>query len=127
MKIAFDATAIPINRMGAGVYIFELIQALAQADLNNEYYIFAQKYYIEQFKINQPNFHFIIVSVPNILLRVLWEQTILPLEIIRYKIDILHSPHYTMPLIKACRSVVTFHDMTFKIFPEMHEKKSNFF
>lgn len=127
MKIGLDATAIPLKRMGAGVYTFQLIQALAKIDLTNKYYIFAQQEHINQLKINQPNFHFITVNASSRPLRLLWEQTLLPLQISQHRIDVLHSPHYTMPGIKACKSVVTFHDMTFQLFPEMHEKSKRIF
>ena len=122
IRIAFDATSLQANKMGAGVYIFQLLCALAVVDKNNFYYIFISPENIETLEINQSNFNFIPVSLQNRIARIAWEQTALPLQIINLKIDVLHSPHYTTPIIKNCKSVVTFHDMTFYLFPEMHEK-----
>lgn len=53
-------------------------------------------------------------------LRLAWEQTAFPRLITRTGIDLLHSLHYTRPLSLPCRSVVTFHDMTFFLFPQLH-------
>jgi len=53
-------------------------------------------------------------------LRLIWEQVALPTIVRRAEIDLLHSPHYTMPLSHPVPSVVTFHDMTFYLRPEMH-------
>jgi glycosyltransferase involved in cell wall biosynthesis len=122
IRIAFDATSLQRNKMGAGVYIFQLLSALAIVDQNNLYYIFTSPENIETIGIKQSNFNFIPVILLNRIARIAWEQTALPLQIINLKIDVLHSPHYTTPIIKNCKSVVTFHDMTFYLFPEMHEK-----
>ncbi|BAY33761.1 group 1 glycosyl transferase [Nostoc carneum NIES-2107] len=120
LNIGFDATAIPSNRVGAGNYIFSLVQSLSKVDIKNNYYIFAKAEHIQEWRISNPNFHFITVDISSKALRLLWEQTGLPLAIKRWRIEILHSPHYTAPIIKPCKSVVTFCDMTFQLIPEKH-------
>ncbi len=120
MRIAFDATAIPANRTGAGNYIFNLVQALARIDAQNEYYIFAKPDHIDEFGIDQPNFRFQSVDLSSRPLRLAWEQFGLPFGLKRLGVDVLHSPHYTMPIPKTCKSVVTFCDMTFHLLPDMH-------
>jgi glycosyltransferase involved in cell wall biosynthesis len=127
MRIAFDATAIPANRTGAGNYIFNLVQALARIDPHNEYMIFAKPSHISEFGIDQPNFHFTEVDLSSRPLRLAWEQVGLPLRTRQLRVDVLHSPHYTMPLPKTCRSVVTFCDMTFHLLPEMHSPAKRLF
>ena len=120
MRIGFDATAIPENRVGAGNYSFNLVQALANLDKKNEFFIFAQPIHIREWGIEQPNFHFVKVEMGSRLQRLLWEQSGLPWQARHLQLDVLHSPHYTMPLVKPCKSIVTFHDMTFQLFPEIH-------
>lgn len=120
MRIGIDATSIPLNRAGAGVYIFQLIKGLARIDIKNEYYIFAKSCHIEEFEINQPNFHFSELHTSSVSLRLLWEQSLLPLKAVECKLDVLHSLHYTMPILKSCKSVVSFPDMTYLKFPQMH-------
>jgi glycosyltransferase involved in cell wall biosynthesis len=53
--------------------------------------------------------------------RLAWEQIGLPRLLRRINADLLHSPHYTMPLVGvAATRVVTLHDMTFFLYPEHH-------
>jgi glycosyltransferase involved in cell wall biosynthesis len=59
-------------------------------------------------------------ALPSPFLRIAWEQSMLPILARRHRLDVLHSPHYTMPLAKTCRTVVTFHDMTFFLYPQVH-------
>ncbi|MGQ9631095.1 MAG: glycosyltransferase family 4 protein [bacterium] len=121
MKIAVDATSLPPSIGGAGKYIINLIKGLANVDKENMYYIFAKKRDLSKFNINQRNFNFIACSTNIRPLRLLWEQFVLPFHLWRYKIDVLHSPHYTTPLMLGrWKSVVTFHDMTFYLYPERH-------
>jgi glycosyltransferase involved in cell wall biosynthesis len=59
--------------------------------------------------------------------RLLWEQMALPSLAKRLGIDLLHSLHYTMPLLYRGPSVVTLHDLTFFLFPQLHILPKRFF
>lgn len=120
MRIGIDATAIPARRTGAGNYIFQLIKNLSIIDDDNLYFIFAKPEHIAEWKIEQSNFHFIHANLQNRAKRLVWEQTGLAYLASYHRLDLLHSPHYTMPLLLTCKSVVTFHDMIFFLYPEMH-------
>ena len=63
MRIGIDATAIPENRVGAGVYIFNLVAGLARVDSDNQYVVFAKPEHIDEWQILQPNFKFAPVPV----------------------------------------------------------------
>src|SRR5438309_9685195 len=52
--------------------------------------------------------------------RLAWEQTGLPLVAQQVNAQVVHSPHYTMPLRAGCPVVVTIHDATFFTEPAMH-------
>lgn len=121
MRIGIDATSIPAKRVGAGNYIYNLVNALAEIDDKNQYFIFINFSLKDDWKIEKNNFDFVNLSFPSRSLRLLWEQSGLPLLARKLELDILHSPHYTMPILKPCKSVVTFCDMTFELFPELHE------
>jgi glycosyltransferase involved in cell wall biosynthesis len=61
------------------------------------------------------------VRAPSRPLRLLWEQAVLPLRLSELRIDVLHSPHHTTPLLPCgCRRVVTIHDLTFLLLPERY-------
>jgi glycosyltransferase involved in cell wall biosynthesis len=121
MRIGIDATAMPRQRTGAGNYIFNLVRALSRIDDANEYVVFAKSHHVEELSISADNFTFVRTDPPSRGLRLLWEQTALPMHAKRHRLDVLHSPHYTMPVIASCPRVVTFHDATFFLFPELHQ------
>jgi glycosyltransferase involved in cell wall biosynthesis len=52
--------------------------------------------------------------------RLAWEQTGLPLVAQQVDAQVLHSPHYTMPLRPGVPVVVTVHDLTYFTDPDAH-------
>lgn len=118
MRLGFDATALPPQPFGAANYIINLAQGLLRVDTANEYIIFTKPQHAAFFDSTRA--HLALCVLPSPLLRVVWEQTALPILARQHRLDLLHSPHYTMPLAKPCRAVVTFHDLTFFLYPEMH-------
>ena len=128
MRIGIDATALPPKPVGAGNYIIELIRALHALDSPHEFVIFAQQHGRELIGI-PPRSGFEWVGLPDHspARRLIWEQTGFPGLIRRQDIDLLHSLHYTRPFQLPCRSVVTFHDMTFFLFPQLHTRSKRIF
>lgn len=122
MRIAIDLTSLPTQMVGVGTYAKILINSLTKYDTKNQYFIFIKREHSNIFDINQSNIDIIYQKniLRNKILRVLWEQFILPLHIKSKRIDILHSIHYTIPLFARCKVIVTFHDMTFFLFPKKH-------
>lgn len=60
--------------------------------------------------------------------RLAWEQTGLPMVAGQVEADVIHSPHYTMPLRGPRPVVVTLHDATFFTEPDLHTTiKGTFF
>ena len=53
------------------------------------------------------------IPTPHEVLRAAWEQTVVPLQARSQRIDIYHSPNYTLPLALHCPSVLTVHDLAF--------------
>jgi glycosyltransferase involved in cell wall biosynthesis len=123
MRIAIDATAIPSQRVGAGNYIFNLTRSLAELLPPDELVVFARSEDI------RPISNIQLINTPHSsrIRRILWEQFSLCAQLRDLSIDVLHSPHYTMPLRSECASVVTFHDMTFFMYPEMYQFYRKFF
>ncbi len=119
MRIGIDATAMPPRLTGAGNYTVNLTRALLDVDAVNEYVVFTNPLYASFFK---PRLRLRVMVQPlaSRVLRIVWEQTILPLLMHQQRLDVFHSPHYTIPFAAPCATVVTFHDMTFFLYPEMH-------
>jgi glycosyltransferase involved in cell wall biosynthesis len=128
MRIGIDATAVPPKPMGAGRYIIYLIHELAKLSTSHEFIVFAQAY-LRPHLVEQVSDKIRIVWLKNMspARRLIWEQTAFPSLIHQMKLDLLHSPHYTMPLSRPVPSVVTFHDMSFFIYPKKHTLAKRYF
>ena len=119
MRLGIDVTALPSELYGAGNYIVNLTQTLIRTDSANDYFVFSKPQQAELFA-GRGHAQVVRVNLPTRLLRIAWEQTLFPLLIRRYHLDLVHSPHYTAPVLTSCTQVVTFHDMTFFLHPEAH-------
>ncbi|MCL2594615.1 MAG: glycosyltransferase family 4 protein [Promicromonosporaceae bacterium] len=128
MHVLLDATAVPADRGGVGRYVDELVPELVRAGV--QLTIACQGRDGELFAELAPDAEVIVVG-PHLerrLLRLVWEQVVLPRLIRRVRPDVVHSPHYTMPLATRTPVVVTLHDATFFTTPELHLRaKARFF
>jgi glycosyltransferase involved in cell wall biosynthesis len=126
--VLVDATAVPADRGGVGRYVDGLLGALdaAGADIA----VVTQRADAERYSRAAP--HAEIVPGPAAIshrpARLAWEQTGLPLIAQQVQAQVVHSPHYTMPLRVGRPVVVTIHDATFFTSPEAHTAvKGTFF
>jgi glycosyltransferase involved in cell wall biosynthesis len=128
MRVLLDATAVPSDRAGVGRYVDSLVPELAAADI--DLHLVCQESDAPHYAALAPN-STIIPGAPAIArrpVRLAWEQTALPRIAKDIRADVLHCPHYTMPLRVPCPVVVTVHDATFFSHPETHTKvKAPFF
>jgi glycosyltransferase involved in cell wall biosynthesis len=121
MRIGIDATALPPRPVGAGNYIIELIRGLERLDQAEEFVVFAQPHGRELIGVApRPGFEWAMVPKRSPQRRLVWEQAAFPRMLARTRLDLLHSLHYTRPIRLPCASVVTFHDMTFFLYPHLH-------
>ncbi len=128
MRIGIDATALPAQPVGVGNYIIQFVKALAKMDIDYELIVFAQKGKRDLFDIpNDENLHWVIVPDKSPMYRLIWEQTTFPRLVHRAEVDLLHSLHYTQPVRLGCPSIVTIHDMTFFLFPDLHTRSKRLF
>ena len=124
--VVLDATAISAQRGGVGRYVEELAREAARADV--PLIVVCQPRDSEDFA--SANCDTVIAPrwVASVPLRFLWEQVGLPLLARKLRATVIHSPHYTFPLISHCRRVVTIHDLTFWSHPDRHSTlKRSFF
>jgi glycosyltransferase involved in cell wall biosynthesis len=128
MRIGIDATALPPQPVGAGYYIINLVRALSQLKTEHQFVVFAQRDRRALFEISEESrLEWVSVSDKNPAIRLIWEQVAFPGLVRRHRVDLLHSLHYTRPFKLPCKSVVTFHDMTFFLFPRLHRRAKGLF
>jgi len=123
MRILIDFTQIPLQKAGVGVYGLNLVGRIYAQDKLNNYYILVQDDETCFNSLNNRNFKILKISSRFFrirLLRIIIEQIYIPYLVLRYHIDIVHSLHYSFPLLAPARKVVTIHDMTFSKVPGKH-------
>ena len=132
MRSLVDATALPENRGGVARAVDELIVRLPQHGIDT--HVAAQPRDVEMFTAALGADH--VHPVPRWAVgrgqRLAWEQTGLPVLVRRLRPDVLHSPHYTMPIVSSFgstpKNVVSLYDATFFSHPELHTRlKREFF
>lgn len=111
---------IPGGVGGTEIYLRELLASLAELDQVNEYLVFTNLETQSDLVPKQANFHWKPQAVHARFrpARILWEQIILPIEVARYRLDVLFNPGFTAPLFSGCRQVTVFHDLQHKRHPE---------
>ncbi|MGS0687158.1 glycosyltransferase family 4 protein [Nakamurella sp. GG22] len=112
-RVLLDATAIPAERGGVGRYVDNLTEALDAAGAALS--VVCQHRDAEGFAKRAPHSRIITTAeeLGNRPARLAWEQTTLSRLAKRLPVDVIHSPHYTMPLAASVPVVVTLHDATF--------------
>jgi glycosyltransferase involved in cell wall biosynthesis len=124
LTVLCDATALPANRGGVGRYVDELVARLP--GLGVETHVAAQPRDRERFAaaVGAEHVHVLPGWAERPALRLAWEQSGLPLLVRSLAPDVVHSPHYTLPLVSTIgrrpKNVVTLHDATFFSDPELH-------
>jgi glycosyltransferase involved in cell wall biosynthesis len=123
MRIGIDARFLTHPQKGGfKTYTENLVAALACVDDGNEYVLYVDRAPDQTTKIPQhPNFTYkVLKQLPGIGMP--WrEQVALSLRTAGDKIDLLHSPCLTAPLVHACPLVMTIHDMIW-LFPQQYSR-----
>lgn len=107
MKVGIDARFIGPQGTGLGKYTEKLIENLAQIDRKNEYYIFLRQNNWDYLKLPR-NFTKVLADIPWYSLA---EQTKLAGIFQKQNLDLLHVPHFNVPLLYRGKFVITIHDL----------------
>ncbi|MEW6675514.1 MAG: glycosyltransferase family 1 protein [Nitrospirota bacterium] len=123
MKIGLDLINLYDLHVGLGRYAQQLIDGLATLDRENEYILFINninKKISNQIYVNNPRFHVQVVKTPSRKYAP-WNQIYFAFHRKKLQnLDLLHSPVTPLPLLlsKKVKTVITLHDLSWKIFPE---------
>lgn len=107
MKIGIDARFIGPQGTGLGKYSEKLIINLQKIDLTNQYVIFLRKNNWNFLEVSK-NFTKVLADIPWYSL---WEQIKLPNIFTAQNLDLLHVPHFNVPIFYGRKFVVTIHDL----------------
>ena len=113
MRIGIDARKL--HDFGIGTYIRNLLHQLARIDQATEYVLLCRERDKDVAAKVGPNFRAVVESAPAYSLS---EQIRVPIALRRERIDLFHAPHYVLPPLVHCRSIVTIHDCIHVMFPQ---------
>ena len=120
LRIGINALyLIPERVGGTEIYLRALLAALAELDSYNRYIVFTAREAADVVPAC-PNFQHARHPVPAVIrpARLLWEQSLLALAVVRESLDVLFNPGFTAPLFCPCPQVTVFHDLQHKRHPE---------
>ena len=113
MRIAIDARKL--RDYGIGTYVRNLLRHLSRIDSTTEYVLLCRPADSEMVEELGRNFRAIAEPTPAYSVR---EQFTIPMDLRREGVDLFHAPHYVLPPLTPCPSVVTIHDCIHLRFPQ---------
>jgi glycosyltransferase involved in cell wall biosynthesis len=113
VRIAIDARKL--RDYGIGTYVRNLLRYLSRMDKSNEYVVLCRDWDLELLNEVCPAFKQVPESSPGYSVR---EQITVPRDLRRERADLFHAPHYVLPPLTPCKSVVTIHDCIHLRFPQ---------
>jgi len=118
LRIAIDARKL--RDYGIGTYVRNLLRHLARIDQTTEYVVLCREADREPVGELGENFRAVPEASPGYSMR---EQFTVPLDLRRERADLFHAPHYVLPPLTPCKSVVTIHDCIHLRFPQYLRNK----
>src|SRR5258707_11618403 len=113
MRIAIDGRKL--RDYGIGTYVRNLLRQLGRQDTTNEYVVFCREHDCDAIEELGSRFRAITETADTYSIA---EQFTLPAALRRVGAELFHAPHYVLPPLTPCRSVVTIHDCIHLRFPQ---------
>ena len=116
MRIGIDARFFGIKQKGLGRYTQKLIENLEKISSRdgNDYFVFLKKENFEEYEPTNPRFKKVLADYHWYTFA---EQLLFPWKLYEYKLDMVHFPHFNVPILYCRKFVVTIHDLTLLHFP----------
>ena len=114
MRIGIDARFFGSIGKGLGRYTQKLIENLESIDRENHYFIFLRRENWDKYQPRSQNFTKVLADVPWYTLR---EQVQMPKIFERCGLDLVHFPHFNVPVAYKGKFVVTIHDLILFRYP----------
>ncbi len=113
-RIGIDARFYGPVGKGLGRYTQEIVDNITKIDSRNQYVVFLGPHNFDEFALEREN-------VRKIMVRAGWyslaEQILMPFYVWRARLDLMHWPHFNVPIFTPGKFVVTIHDLILTKFP----------
>jgi glycosyltransferase involved in cell wall biosynthesis len=113
VRIAIDARKL--HDYGIGTYVRNLLRHLARQDHETDYVVICRPAHVSSVLQLGANFRPLPTRARPYSVG---EQIAIPALVSREKPDLFHTPHYVLPPLTRCPSVVTIHDCIHLMFPQ---------
>jgi glycosyltransferase involved in cell wall biosynthesis len=124
MRIGIDARFFGSVGKGLGRYTQKLIEKLEKIDSVNDYFIFLRKENFNEYQTQNPKFKKVLA---NYAWYSFFEQLLFPRLLKKYQLDLMHFPHFNVPLFYRKKFIVTIHDLILIHFPTIKNTTRNSF
>ncbi len=120
MRIGINALYLIPSRVGGSeTYLRSLVANMREVGPEHAYVLFTNRENHGTFADEDNLRRVLCPSAASFRpVRILWEQTVLPIQALRQKVDVLLSPGFTSPAVCPCPSVVTIYDLQHVRHPE---------
>lgn len=112
MRIGIDCRLW--NETGVGRYIRNLVYELGKIDHTNQYILFFKESEYKNVQVPAENFQ---KRVANLHWHSVKEQLFLPGILFKEKLDIMHFPYFSVPLLYTRPFIITIHDLIINHLP----------
>lgn len=124
-KIGIDARFYGPLGKGLGRYTQEIVDNIINIDKDNEYVIFLCPDNFDEFVIAPED----SIRIKKVKIDIRWytlkEQLIFPFYLRRERLDLVHFPHFNVPILTSNKFVVTVHDLILTKFPTLRATTLN--
>lgn len=129
MRISIDATGLGAPKTGTVVYITEILREWnLDRSIPHQFIVFGNRHTLSHCASIELDNRFRFIQSPTSRhLRTLWQQIILPFHIRRLRVDVHWGTGFVLPLASRVPQVLTIHDMTHQLFPEVHERIKRYY
>lgn len=114
MNIGIDARFFGPVGKGLGRYTQKLIEHLERTDNENRYFVFIGKENFDDYHPKNKNFQKVLADCKWYTLR---EQFFMPRMLGKHDLDLVHFPHFNVPIFYFKPFVITIHDLILVHFP----------
>ncbi len=115
LRIGIDARLYGPKNGGIGRYIQKLLENLGRLDSRNTYVVFLNEGDFDDFVLPGENFIKVAVDCRAYSFK---EQIVFPFHLNKYHLDLVHFPHFNVPLLYRKKFIVTIHDLIISHYPD---------
>jgi len=123
LKFSIDATGLGGVKTGTAVYLTEVLKAWNKdPGVAHRFVIFASPKTAGYLRTLGLDGRFSFIDSPDSrALRIAWQQLVIPWHLLRLRVDAHWGCGFVLPLVGRRPMVVTIYDLTFQLFPAVHE------